>query len=220
MPVGSIKPKPPAPVTRPTVVLSEGGINTGGARKAYDLRLVLMPDGSYELFIVMKLQFFFEAGSGGEWTPAERTTFRTQYTTAVKAFWSGRRIKVLKSGKHVSVQLDLHTQEGGWMWDHWELTVTKIPAGDFKVSYVRWDNNTVALDSSDLNSVEKKAGHWQRGAVHEFGHMLGFDDEYPATSPHAGDHSALMNSGEQLKPRYDETLRTWLDRKLKGLGVE
>jgi hypothetical protein len=46
------------------------------------------------------------------------------------------------------------------------------------------------------------------------------DDEYTAGSPHAGDTRGMMNSGELLRQRYDETLLGWLERKLKKLGVE
>jgi hypothetical protein len=60
----------------------------------------------------------------------------------------------------------------------------------------------------------------QRGAVHEFGHMLGLDDEYTAGSPFAADRPAIMNAGEQLRPRYDDTLVGWLNRKLKSVRIE
>ena len=140
---------------------------------------------------------------------------------AVKTAWSGRRIKVLRSGKHVSVRTEFRIQEGGWMLDHWEISVTKIAAGTFARSFVNVRTGNVELDSEDLTSVPKGGGQMQRGAVHEFGHMLGLDDEYTPGSPNVADQSATMNSGEQSRPRYyDETLTTWLDRKLKSLGVE
>jgi hypothetical protein len=213
----------PAPVpTRARVVASEGDITAGALRAndAYDLTLYQMPDGSYELVLFMKLQFFFESGSGGDWTPAEKARFISDYQIAVNNAWSGRRIKRLKSGKHVSVRLDFAVQEGGWMLDHWEITVTKITPGTFRQSYVNVGLGNVVLDSEDLTAVPKAPGSMQRGVVHEFGHMLGLDDEYTAGSPHVGDTRAIMNSGEQLRPRYDETLLGWLDRKLKKLGVE
>lgn len=73
--------------------------------------------------------------------------------------------------------------------------------------------STATVASSDLCGCEADRSRSARV-------MLVFNDEYPVTSPHAGDRSALMKSGEQLKPRYDETPRSWLDRELKGLGVE
>jgi len=68
--------------------------------------------------------------------------------------------------------------------------------------------------------VPKGGGQMQRGAVHEFGHMLGLDDEYPAASPYTADKPAVMNSGEQVRPRYDDTLLPWTERKLNAPGVK
>lgn len=70
MPLPLQKPKPApirAPSTRPVLIASEGDITAGAlqANDAYDLSLYRMPNGSYELVVFMKLQFFFESGSGG-----------------------------------------------------------------------------------------------------------------------------------------------------------
>lgn len=72
----------------------------------------------------------------------------------------------------------------------------------------------VTLDSEDLNPVNKGGPQSQRGAVHEFGHMLGLDDEYPAASPHTGDKASVMNSSEAVRPRHNDTMRSWVIRKL------
>ncbi len=53
-----------------------------------------------------------------------------------------------------------------------------ITAGSFRASYVAYKKGQVTLDSEDLVPVNKGAKTPQRGAVHEFGHMLGLDDEY------------------------------------------
>lgn len=216
------QPNPPtAPATRPVLVAHEGDVTAGAlsVNNAYDLKLWRMPDGSYDLVIFMKLQFFFESGDGGDWSDAERKKFLLDWEVAVKMAWSGRRIKPLQSGKFVSVRLEFKIQEGGWMWDHWEITVTKIAAGSFRTSYVNTRDGNVELDSEDLVPVPKGGGQMQRGAVHEFGHMLGLDDEYPSSSPYTTDSAAVMNSGEQMRPRYNDTLFSWTERKLNALGI-
>lgn len=212
------------PLTRPRLVAEEGDVTAGAlsANDAYDLKLWEMPDGSYELALFMKLQFFFEDGDdeAGKWTESGKRLFMHDWVVAVKSAWSGRSIKRLRSGKTVSLRLELRIQEGGWMLDHWEITVTKVAPGSFRTSKVNVATGNVVLDSGDLTSVPKGAGQMQRGAVHEFGHMLGLDDDYPADSPYTMDKPSIMNSGEQVKSHHISTLESWVDRKLKKLGIE
>jgi hypothetical protein len=213
---------PPVTQTRPVLIASEGDI-TGGALKAndaYDLSLYRMPNGSFEVVLFMKLQFFFESGAGGDWTEAEEKKFVRDWRVAVQSAWSGRNIHVTASGKSVSIRLDFETQVGGWMFDHWEITVTKIKAGTFSTSYVNVGSGNVTLDSEDLNAVNKGGPQTQRGAVHEFGHMLGLDDEYPAASTHTGDKASVMNSSETVRQRHDSTIRTWVIQKLAAYGIK
>jgi len=107
------------------------------------------------------------------------------------------------------------------MWDHWEVTVKKIPRGGWSGSWVRDGSvNEVLLDSEDLTLVKKNAGQRQRGAVHEFGHMLGLDDEYPTGSLHASDVTSIMHNGERIAGRHDAAFKTWLNAQLKDLGIK
>jgi hypothetical protein len=166
----------------------EGDVTAGALRAndAYDLTLYLMPDNSYELVLFMKLKFSFVDGDGGKWPPNEKADFIRDYQTTVKSAWSGRRLKILKSGKPVSVRLEFSVQEGGWMFDHWEISVMKIKPGSFARSYVNVRRGKVALDSEDLSRT-RKGSEIQRGAVHEFGHMLGLADEYQDGAPDVRD---------------------------------
>lgn len=219
------KPKPapaPAPSTRPVLIASEGDITAGAlkANDAYDLSLYRMPNGSFELVVFMKLQFFFESGSGGDWTDAEEKKYVHDWRVAIQSAWSGRNIHLTASGQSVSMRLEFEIQTGGWMSDHWEITVTKIKAGTFRTSYVNVGTGNVTLDSEDLNPVNKGGPQTQRGAVHEFGHMLGLDDEYPTVSPHRGDKGSVMNSSETVRPRHNGTMRPWVIRKLAAHGIK
>jgi hypothetical protein len=171
----------------------------------------------------MKLQFFFEDSSGASWTAAERTKFMNDWAVAVKTSWGGRILKTLPvSKKNVFLRFDFSMQEGGWMFDHWEITVTKITPGSFRTSYVQPFTGNVVLDSEDLTAVTKapSSGCTQRGAVHEFGHMLGIDDEYLKTSAHAGDTRSIMHSCETISMRHNAGFVKWLDEQIAGLGID
>lgn len=134
--------------------------------------------------------------------------------------WCNRVIKVSPSGKKVHLHLDFDTQIGGWMLDHWEITVIKIPKGDFMRSSVNPLLGNVSLHSEDLTNVPKgRAGQLQAGAAHEFGHMLGLANDYKTGSKHAKDYASIMHSGSSTRPRHDSTMIKWLDNTLKEHGI-
>lgn len=70
------------------------------------------------------------------------------------------------------------------------------------------------MDSLDLKLIRKKGGKFQRGAVHEFGHMLGLSDEYFKSSKFSKDYKSVMNSGEKVYSRHDMPYMKWLNAKL------
>ena len=187
----------------------------------YDLYLAKLKSGHYKLIVFMKLQFFFEDDHGLKWAAAAKTKFVNDWKTSVKKKWGTRVIKPLSGGKTVTLEFRFKTQIGGWMWDHWEITVNKIPKGAFEGSYVRdgWINNA-NLDSEDLTLVHKQKGHSQRGAVHEFGHMLGLADEYLDKSAHKKDFKSIMHSGERVVARHDSALMKWLNKELKDHSIK
>jgi len=203
-------------------VASEGDVTAGAlsANDAYDLELWKLPNGDFELVIFMKIQFFFEAGPGGEWAVAEKQKFMSEWKTAITTAWSSRNVKALKSGRRVHLRLNFAIQEGGWMLDHWEITVTKIKPGTFQTSYVNAFTGNVVLDSEDLTPVSKGGGQMQRGAVHEFGHMLGLEDEYLKGSGQLTDKPSVMHSGSGIRDRHVYGPMQWLNAKLKKLGLE
>lgn len=195
------------------LILSEKNITSGSLKvnDAFDLRLYKLVSGNYELEVFMKVQFFFEGNALHKWTGAEKSLFVKTWERDIKKAWGNKKIKTLGSGKHVTLNFDFDTQIGGWMFDHWEVTVTKIKAGSFRTSYVAYKKGQVTLDSEDLVPVNKGAKTPQRGAVHEFGHMLGLDDEYIKGSKHKHDTSSIMHSSEVIRPRHNSTLMKWLN---------
>ena len=194
-----------------------GTIGIGGVNDAFDLYLVKTPTANYKLIVFMKLQFFFEDGNGGKWTDPQKTKFVKDWETAIKSKWGGRTLKTLKSGKKVGIDFRFQTQIGGWMLDHWEITVEKVRK--FSVSSVNPVVGNVALDSLDLKLTRKQGGNFQRGVVHEFGHMLGLDDEYHKSSSFHKDYKSVMNSGESILARHDMPYMKWLEKKLKEHGI-
>jgi hypothetical protein len=210
----------PALEGRVVLLAREGNITAGvfEVNDAFDLTLYQMPDGHFEVVVFMKLQFFFKAGPGGRWTDTEQQTYVSGWRDAVQCAWSGRNIHRTGCGRNVSIRLDFEMQCGGWMLDHWEITVTKIPAGEFCHSYVNVRSGNVTLDSEDLTPVNKGDPQFQRGVIHEFGHMLGLEDEYEGDSPHDGDKASVMNFGESIRQRHHDTVLDWVIGKLQDHG--
>jgi len=181
---------------------------------AYDLRLYKLTSGDYEIVVFMKLQFFFEGSPLHRWTGAEKSLFVKNWERDIKKSWGNKTVRALSSGKRVFLNFEFDSIIGGWMFDHWEITVSKIKAGTFRTSYVSVHKGSVTLDSEDLTPVGKGGKSPQRGAVHEFGHMLGLDDEYTKGGSHSHDIASIMHSSEVIRPRHNSTIMKWLDKAL------
>ena len=110
--------------------------------------------------------------------------------------------------------------------DHRELTIKKTDI--FMVSGVYPRKKVADLDSLDLNP-DHKGGSKQRAAVHEFGHMLGFREEYPNPNetkedgtPKRGptdftdawtlDEESVMYNGETVRERHYAPFAGWLNK--------
>lgn len=204
-----------------SLIVRQTNITSGELKisNAYDLYLVKLASGNYRLIMFMKVQFFFENSGAQKWTASGKLSFVNRWRNAVKNKWGSRTIKTLSNGKKVKFELRFKTQIGGWMFDHWEITVRKIQPGGFRQSSVnpRWRN--VSLDSEDLTLVRKGHGNRQRGVVHEFGHMLGINDEYISSSAHKTDYRSIMNRGESVMRRHEALFTKWLNKKLKEKGI-
>jgi len=190
--------------------LKSARIDTMDINNAFDLRLYQLPDGNYELVVFMKLQFFFKDNHPHQWEDTEQDRFIRDWQDAIHKFWGNKIIHALPAGETVWLSFDFHVRNGGWMFDHWEITVTKIAPQSFKVSFVDPDWNNVQLDSQDLVYTGS-----QRGAIHEFGHMIGLPDEYK-NSRHIIDLKSVMHSGEELRPRHYGLFADWVERTLSN----
>lgn len=190
-----------------TIVASESGND-------YDLYLI-KTGTTHKLIVFMKVQFFFEDSGNNSWTQAQKTAFVSAWQSDIQSAWGTPTLTNDKAGAAVALEFRFHTQIDGWMWDHWELTVTKIGSGGFQQSWVRNGMffNSSQLDSEDVRLTAKGHGQSQRGTVHEFGHMLGLGDEYNGGA-HNTDYRSVMNRGEHIYPRHRQVLKAWADKQL------
>jgi hypothetical protein len=194
--------------------LKSARIDSLDINNAFDLALYQLPDGHYELLVFMKLQFFFKDNGPHNWESHEEDQFIEQWRQAVHDVWGNKTIHTLPSGSNITLIFDFHIQKNGWMYDHWEITVTKIADGEFRFSFVEPDWNNVHLDSEDLSYVGR-----QRGAVHEFGHMIGLPDEYN-NSRHIVDLHSIMHSGETIRDRHYSLFVDWVERTITELEAQ
>lgn len=122
----------------------------------------------------------------------------------IEGRWGGKYHFINPSLPGIVVYVAVDVAEASKDW-HYQLNVSKIPKGEWKGSsishYIDSSGDALkqknkhygTLDSEDLAWADKGASEKQKGAVHEFGHMIGLGDEYP--DGRAGvDHAALVKT--------------------------
>ena len=213
------------------IIEQESGI-TGGVLKindAFDLSLVQLINGNYELRLFMKLQFYFKDDGINRWLNNDKNTFITNWEKRVRSIWDGHTLKVLSNGRGINLKLDFEIQIDGIMFDHWEITVRKVPAGSTFRSFVRPSMKDVTLTENDngisVRKVRKVGGFQQITSAHEFGHMIGLDDEYGplfggAANTHANDYNSVMNIGSKVRQRHTNELSIWLNKTLNKHNIK
>lgn len=221
----------PSPKPGETVIAQEDGI-TGGILRindAFDLLLILTSNGDYELRLFMKLQFFFKGDGINKWLEIDKQKFISSWENRVRQIWDGHVLKVLSNNKPIKLKLDFQIQIDGIMFDHWEITVKKVPSGSTFRSFVRPGLKDVTLTENDngvtVRKVRKIGGFQQITTAHEFGHMIGLDDEYGplfggAQGSHNTDYNSVMNIGSKVKKRHINELMTWLNNALNKNNIK
>lgn len=209
-----------------------------GTSNAYDL--FLCPDraaaGRGVLKVKIVLQFQFKSGitpSGQPlgWRPDEKEMFVAEFGRQCREVWDNRwRITTDSPVPHfrdIRVQFEIESHIDGFRTsDHWELVTTKSLG--MQASGVDGYSGKCLLDSNDFrvktfeHDCDPDARYCvlsthQRGAVHEFGHMLGLKDEYP-TARHVASHwsndvASVMNCGEEVRERHYAPFADWLTEK-------
>lgn len=186
----------------------------------FQAKLFLRTAGHYDLEIFMKLQFFFVDGNATDfpkagdekWTANEKLKFLRQWHSMIPGFWNQSNVGTLSDKKSLNVFFHFEIQEAGFMFDHFEIQVLKVPpTGPITISSVsqRFWGFDVKLDSRDFQ--QKTSG--QLAAVHEFGHMIGLPDEYVQHSAHHSDRTSIMHAGTQVRNRHYSDFVKWADNK-------
>ena len=173
------------------------------------------------LVINMRLQFQFNDGDNGlTWNGAEKDAFAHKFVDSVIAVWSEKfRITTtsnipMLNLRDVGVIFEFpYYIDGFHTDDDFELGVKKIPTNTFNTSNCDYNMGNSELDSEDATPVNKGGSMMQRGVVHEFGHMLGLRDEYPAANDnmsHASDKDSVMHGGETVRQRHYAPFAAWI----------
>ncbi len=218
-------------IAKPQVIATEADVTAGELKvnDAYDLTLLKKPDGNYELQLFMKIQFFFQDDGVSRWNKSLQQTFITNWESAIRNSWDNTVIRILSGKESVKLKLKFQIQIGGFMFDHWEITVKKVPPGSTFRSYVNPHKGNVMLTENDNNivirHVQKKGSYKQTTSVHEFGHMIGLNDEYGPLfggdkGPHNNDYSSLMNVGSNIRSRHKNSLIKWLNDVLNKHNIK
>jgi hypothetical protein len=207
---------------------------------AYDLTLYPEVGKSdravLEVYTTVQFQFVSgktKAGTALNWTPAEKKVYAQKFCDSVFGVWDNRHRITDTSGnaqwKDVGVVFELDYWIDGWTAsEHWEFEVKKVD--EFNVSYVMVQQNTGVMDNQDTDSTlkfvspDRKSDLYQRPAAHEFGHCLGFNDEYATDDNHHNmywtwDRDSILHSGEQVRERHYATFAHWLTQQMEAGGT-
>jgi hypothetical protein len=186
------------------------------------------------VFLQERWQYHWKtSGAVTAWTPAEKRAFHHRADRAIWAAWSNRATLNVAGTSHfakhfhghpIHINLDIR-----WVTahPHWNVNVTKIPRGTFRVSNVQWNARIINLDTEDFTTRTICAGtprhcDTQVPVAHEFGHtigntaVLGRGDEYPATSPNKNDHASILHSGHHLRSRHFRTILEEMNKMIHG----
>jgi hypothetical protein len=219
-----------------------------------DIKEALKPDAAYDLglyreagndsraVLVVKtiLNFKFKEGKSKKtgatltWSGDQKSTFMSGVRTALTDKW-GEKFRLTTTSTAPAVKdvgvifdVDCRMDMSVFSHSHWNLNIVK--ADDFERSYVCGGggsfitNGEVSLDSGDLDW--KWGPNSQRAIVHEYGHILGYRDEYmdndtkkAQDNPHwLTDNSSVMNCGELLRPRHYTIFTSWLNKKFETIA--
>ncbi|MEM0907385.1 MAG: hypothetical protein AAGJ94_08480 [Pseudomonadota bacterium] len=182
--------------------------------------ILLERNGAHILFLAISINFEFEDTAGQTWSTAGKQKFMQGWERAIESKWNSSNLYTSPKKGAVAFRVNvIPFLENSAATSKWTLTISKIKPGGFATSSVSdgfvW--NSSVGDSEDLNPVSKGGSMGQRAAVHEFGHMIGLDDEYPDSAlfpswyPPANhtDTDSIMHSGEVIRVRHLAEFREW-----------
>jgi hypothetical protein len=177
------------------------------------------------LVVTMIVEFDFKDGSA-TWTKKEKDDFLAKYIKDCTAGWAEKhRLTTTRPEcdiNDVGVIFDIQAKESA-SGNQWTVTCKKLSTHDDTNcragTKTKW--NRADLDSFDLNLVTPFSAPTtfkRQSAVHEFGHMLGYQDEYPDpgggkfldNASHPADKDSMMYWGDTIYPRHYVLFADWL----------
>jgi hypothetical protein len=189
---------------------------------AFDMLFVQSPNGNYILIIYMRIKITYTDRTNQYWTFIDKDTFEKNFREKVNKKWGSSNIKTLynlSSRKTISLDFRFSLNRAAiFTYNHWTLNVVKLRKGEWAQSYVTSSLRTGDFDNNDFDYVKKSARTYQRGIIHEFGHMLGLDDEYNL-GVHISDLESVMNSGETIRQRHRAVYILWLEKTLREKNI-
>ncbi len=215
----------------------ERNVDTPGITRpssTYDLGLYAELGVSDRAVLVVNMiaNLTYKDGNNLSWTGVEKTNFTADLISKLKDVWQEKHTlrtmtPTVLVYKTISVIFDFQFTEGlgKTAHSHWNIDITKIPPDDFVTSttddgnFAGILNGRVALDSNDLKQVDKGASEKQYPAAHEFGHMIGYRDEYLNAKGAAEDNASwttdlvsIMNRGSTVQARHYIWFADWCNR--------
>jgi hypothetical protein len=167
----------------------------------------------------------------------EKASFMDDFQNACEALWS-EKFRLVTSNPvppaksaGVIIDIDAYFREDAPDHSHWNVKVEKVSS--FKMSRTdpggggRITNGKSHWDSLDMtpNAPQRSTiSATQRSALHEFGHMLGYRDEYsdPGATPkekallfnpsHPVDKDSIMYWSEVIYPRHYVFFADWISQ--------
>jgi len=167
-------------------------------------RLEIKVNVNFNFVNGLPTSFVGKKGQSEKWDKKEIEKWKNDFISLIEGRWGGKYHFINTSIPGVTSYVDVEIEEVTKDW-HYQLNVTKIPKGSWKGSSIAHytDSSKKALkqknkhfgtlDSEDLSFANKGAKEKQKGAIHEFGHMIGLGDEY-ADGKTGISHAAMVKT--------------------------
>lgn len=213
-----------------------------GTNDAYDLALYQDVSGVSKgvLVVHVDVQLLFKTGKSSdgkklEWDHGSKQQFASDYKSTIESVWNGRYHITAQSRAFlttdIGVMFELNLITSGLNIDeHWEVDVYRTDK--WRQSYVSpltGGSSQHSLGVTQIpkhnrvgcNGPENMCVVTQRPSAHEFGHMLGLNDEYPSAGDNmnwTSDADSVMHSGEMVRPRHYTIFAQWLTEQCATLA--
>lgn len=194
----------------------------GRVTPSFDMLFVQNSSGNYVLIIYMRIRIIF-SDNAEPWKFIDKDLFEKDFKEKINRKWGLSKNETLLrlTGKR-TISLDFRfsfsRNAAYFQYNHWTLTVKKFNKGVWSQSFIRPGSRTGELDSNDFDYVRKENNRLQRGVVHEFGHMIGLDDEY-IPGAFVNDFDSIMNVGEVIRLRHRSEFIQWMQKVLREKNI-